>query len=163
MRPSFILHVDSELRKRIGEKQYVCWLHEISAEKIESFPLQLFGLLTTDTYKECGLWECSCHPRRKLTDHDSNIPGSFFPSRKMTSSCLLTLNTTARVNPEVFRVPQAVRPSSLDKLRHFGDSHDVIRPGSGRRGSCHLHDLVARTQLSALESAALYLDVVWLG
>jgi hypothetical protein len=55
------------------EAVYVCWLHEISAEKIESFPLQLSGLLTTDTYRECGLWKCSCHPRRKLTDHDSNI------------------------------------------------------------------------------------------
>ncbi len=51
----------------------LCWLHEISDEKIESFPLQLSGLLTTDMDRECGLWECSCHPRQKLTDHDSNI------------------------------------------------------------------------------------------
>jgi hypothetical protein len=51
-------------------------------------------------------------------------------------------------------MPQAVRPSSLKELRHFGDSHGVSRPGSGRRGSGHFRDLVALTPLSALESAA---------
>jgi hypothetical protein len=32
---------------RIHQDIALCWLHEISAEKIESFPLQLSGLLTT--------------------------------------------------------------------------------------------------------------------
>ena len=31
---------------------YLCWLHKISAEKIESFPLQFPGLLTTDMHTE---------------------------------------------------------------------------------------------------------------
>ena len=30
----------------------LCWLHKISAEKIESFPLQFPGLLTTDIHTE---------------------------------------------------------------------------------------------------------------
>ena len=35
-----------------GFPSHLCWLHKISVEKIESFPLQLPGLLTTDMRTE---------------------------------------------------------------------------------------------------------------
>ncbi len=77
------LHISEECRRQLLSmsaatadrllRSQLCWLHKLSAEKIESFPLQLSGLLMTDMYRECALWECSCHPRQQLTDHDSNI------------------------------------------------------------------------------------------
>src|SRR6266478_3596011 len=44
---------------------------------------------------------CSCHPRQKLTAHDTNLS---LLSRKTIRNCLLGLNSTTRVHLEVSRV-----------------------------------------------------------
>jgi len=43
---------------------------------------------------------------------------------------------------------------SMKELMHICGSHDVNHPEPGRRGPCHLRDLLTLIRLSALESVA---------
>jgi hypothetical protein len=80
----------------------------------------------------------------------------FVPSIKENNKKLLagSPHNDKRESSGIPRMPRAVSPSSLKNLRHFDDNHDVNHPGPGRRGFCHLDDLLALTQLAALESVA---------
>jgi len=51
-------------------------------------------------------------------------------------------------------MPQAITSSFMKELMHFCGSHDVNHPEPGRRGLCHLRDLLALIQLSARECVA---------
>jgi hypothetical protein len=62
-----------EAQSRCGEEPSLCWLHVTSAEKIESFPLQLPSSLTTDMHIESRVGEHPCSPRQKLADQYARV------------------------------------------------------------------------------------------
>lgn len=98
----------------------LCWLHKISAEKIESFPLQLSGLLMTDMYIECGLW----YLKKPLWKEDRPIWDSFIISMQSDYLFFRKLLKGLQYIPRVI---------ITDKLKSYGAAKRELLPGVEHR------------------------------
>src|SRR5215472_5015536 len=57
----------------VGRRVTLCWLHGISAEQIDSLPLQLSCALTTGCTLSHAWGKHLCPPRQQLTDHEAHV------------------------------------------------------------------------------------------
>ena len=105
---------------------------------------------------ESSLGERPCPPRQQLADMTcTSLLFVFFikENDKKQPAGSQHNDKSERLFRGIPFMSQTIASFSKELMRFCG-SHDVNHPGSGRRGPCHLCDLLAPIQLSARESAA---------
>jgi hypothetical protein len=117
----------------------LCWLHEISAEEIESFPLHLPDLLTAEMNMEWGS-RGMLLPSQVETHWAWHKRLWFVPSIKENNKKLLagSQHNDNSGSWGSLLMTQEVSPSTLKKFMHLGGSHGVILYRIASRKSSYL-------------------------